>query len=159
MIQQFIQMSLKNYKQYFLAQCKIFAFMAMIFIIGLYFIGIDKAIWIGLGIAVFDLLPLVGSGLIFIPWSIFELVSQHQDLAWQLALLYIVAFIIKQFIEPLFIGKNLSLPFYIPLGITLICGSIFNIFGVVLAALIIPLITTLYEMMHMTRQSRNISSK
>lgn len=155
MVKQFFQKSFKNYQYFFKAQCKIFAVMAILFSLGLYIIGIDGAIWIGLGIVIFDLLPIVGSGMVFIPWSLFELLSQHQSLALKLALLYIITFILKQLIEPLFIGNHLSLPFYIPLFITLVCGSLFNIFGVLVAALIIPIVTTLYEMILLYQTSKS----
>lgn len=154
MIQEFIRMSLHNYKKYFAAQLKIFAMMALIFCFGLYLIGIQEALWIGLGIAVLDLLPIIGSGMVFIPWAFYEFMMKHQELALKLGLLYLVAFVLKQLIEPLFVGKNLSLPFYIPLGITIVCGVLFNVFGVLVAALIIPIVTTLYEfyLLHSKKQ-------
>ena len=152
MIRQIIQTSLQNFKKYFLAQIKIFIIILLFFVVSLNLLRIDHAMMIGISISILDLLPVLGSGLIFLPWSIYHWLWGSPDLAWKLALVYVLSLIIKQFLEPIFIGKDLALPFYVPLVITLVCGIVFNVFGMIVAAILIPVVSAIYQVINQLKQ-------
>ncbi|MEE0772591.1 MAG: sporulation integral membrane protein YtvI [Anaerovoracaceae bacterium] len=77
--------------------------------VGLTLIGIDNAIIISLCIAVFDILPVLGTGGVMIPWSIVCLVMGNYGLGLQLFILYVIITIVRNIIEPKIVGKQLGL--------------------------------------------------
>jgi len=103
-----------NYgKSYLIIMC--FTFVEIT--IGLLIIGIRKAPLIALLIALFDLFPIVGAGLILFPWAIISFIQGNIIKGIGLAALYLVVIIARQILEPKVIGRQVGLP---PL-VTLIC--------------------------------------
>ena len=63
---------------------------------------------IAICIAVFDILPVAGSGGILIPWSLIALVSGNVGQCVGLLILYAVSTVIRQYIEPKIVGDSLG---------------------------------------------------
>jgi sporulation integral membrane protein YtvI len=108
--------------------------------IGLLIIGVGKPLLVALLIAVFDLFPIVGAGLVLLPWSIISFIQGRILTGLGLAILYLVVIIMRQIIEPKIIGRQVGLP---PL-VTIICmfvgTSLFGalgLFGLPITAAII----------------------
>lgn len=85
--------------------------------IGLLIIGIDNAFAIAAIIAVFDILPIVGSGIILAPWAIIRLVQGNIAVGVGLAVLWAVVIVVREYAEPRIVGKQVGLH---PL-VTLMC--------------------------------------
>lgn len=77
--------------------------------IGFTIMDIDYAGMIALLIAVLDILPVLGTGSILIPWSVISLFLGNYSSALEVALLYIVITIIRNIIEPKLVGKHMKL--------------------------------------------------
>lgn len=77
--------------------------------IGLTVIGVENAITVALIIAIFDVLPVLGTGGIMVPWAIIEAVKGNYRLAVALLLIYVVVTVIRNFIEPKIIGEQVGL--------------------------------------------------
>ncbi|MEN6419330.1 MAG: sporulation integral membrane protein YtvI [Clostridiaceae bacterium] len=77
--------------------------------LGLLIIGIQNAFAIAAAIAVFDILPVVGSGLVLLPWTIISLVSGNYQHAIGLGILYVVVIIVRNIIEPKIVGDRVGL--------------------------------------------------
>lgn len=63
---------------------------------------------IAICIAVFDILPVAGSGGILIPWALIALVSGNVGQCVGLLILYAVITVIRQYIEPKIVGDSLG---------------------------------------------------
>lgn len=63
---------------------------------------------IAICIAVFDILPVAGSGGILLPWSLIALVSGNVGQCVGLLILYAVITVIRQYIEPKIVGDSLG---------------------------------------------------
>lgn len=85
--------------------------------VGLLLIGISDAAAIAALIAVFDILPIVGSGLILAPWAIISFIQGKIALGIGLAILWAIVIVVRQFAEPKIVGKQVGLH---PLA-TLLC--------------------------------------
>ncbi len=109
----FVNVILNYGKSYLIIMCCTFAEIT----VGLLIIGIRKAPLIGLLIAVFDLFPIVGAGLILLPWAIISFIQGRIVRGIGLAVLYLVVVIVRQILEPKVIGRQVGLH---PL-VTLIC--------------------------------------
>lgn len=103
-----------NYgKSYLLIMLITFAEIA----VGLLIIGVGRPLLVALLIAIFDLFPIVGAGLILLPWSIISFIQGKILTGIGLAILYVVVIVARQIIEPKIIGRQVGLP---PL-VTIIC--------------------------------------
>ncbi len=63
---------------------------------------------IAIAIAIFDILPVAGSGGILIPWSLINLILGNFALAGGLMLIYIAITVIRQYLEPKIVGNTLG---------------------------------------------------
>ena len=77
--------------------------------IGLHFIGVENALVIAFIIAVFDVLPVLGTGGIMIPWILFSFINSQPKLAIGLLIIYLVVTIIRNIVEPKIVGKQIGL--------------------------------------------------
>lgn len=77
--------------------------------IGLSIMGIPNAILIGFVIAIFDVLPVLGTGGVMIPWAILELIQRDFKTGIGLFLIYIFATVVRNIIEPKIVGSQLGL--------------------------------------------------
>lgn len=77
--------------------------------IGFHLLKIPYAGLLALLIAVLDILPVLGTGTILIPWGIICLLIQNYPLAAGIFLLYIAITIIRNIVEPKLIGKQMGL--------------------------------------------------
>lgn len=77
--------------------------------IGLSIIGVNNAAGIAVAIAIFDILPVVGNGLVLLPWTIYTLISGHLTTGIGLAVLYVVVIVVRQIMEPKIVGDRVGL--------------------------------------------------
>ncbi|MEA4915348.1 MAG: sporulation integral membrane protein YtvI [Christensenella sp.] len=77
--------------------------------IGLSLIGFRNAAGIAVAIAIFDILPVVGSGLVLLPWTVITLISGNLPMGIGLAVLYIVVIVVRQIMEPKIVGDRVGL--------------------------------------------------
>lgn len=77
--------------------------------IGLTIIGIKNSIIIALCISIFDILPVLGTGGIMIPWTIISAILGNYNTAIGLAIIYIIVTAIRNIIEPKIVGSQLGL--------------------------------------------------
>lgn len=78
-------------------------------IVGLLIMRIPYPIAISFGIAVFDLMPVLGVGGILLPWSAILLFMGNYPLAIGVLALYIVIVIIRNTLEPRIVGNRIGL--------------------------------------------------
>jgi len=77
-------------------------------IIGLEIFGVNYALVIGIISGILDLIPIVGPGLIFVPWIILSFFLGDVFLGFQLILLYGTMAVVRSILEPKVIGKNIG---------------------------------------------------
>ncbi len=77
--------------------------------VGLWALRVERFWKIAVVIAILDILPLLGSGAILIPWGIFELLNGRVSLGAGLLVLYAVITVMRNIIEPHVVGETLGL--------------------------------------------------
>lgn len=118
----------------YIKSCLILMFITFTeFCIGLTIIGSENPIAIALLISAADFLPFIGTGIIVLPWILLSLLWGKYSFAISLIILYLIITVIRCFIEPKIIGKQIGLN---PI-ITLIClyagNRLFGIGGIFIA--------------------------
>ena len=77
--------------------------------VGLLCAGVKHFVLIALGIAVFDILPILGSSMIMLPWSIITLLRGNYQQGVILFIVYLVIVVARQFIEPKIVGDRVGM--------------------------------------------------
>ena len=88
-----------------------------------------------------DTLPIIGSGLFLIPYSIIQLITGNYLRAAAFFILYIICSLIREILEPRLVGKTLSIhplsvliSVYIGLELFGVAGFLYGPFGYILAS-------------------------
>mgnify|MGYP000902757201 CR=1 FL=1 len=93
---------------YLKAQLIIMVIVGFLCVLGLTLIKYEYALLVGLIIAVLDALPILGSGIILIPWSIIMLINGNIYSAAIIITVYLFCQIIRQLLEPKLVGKSIG---------------------------------------------------
>lgn len=77
--------------------------------IGLFICGVSRFWLVAALIALFDILPVVGSGTILVPWGVIELLRGDIGQGVGLLVLWLIMSVIRQIIEPHVVGRQVGL--------------------------------------------------
>lgn len=112
-------------RSYALIMCITFAELS----VGLSIIGVRRAILVALLIAIFDILPVLGTGGIMIPWAILTALGGDLPRALALLVVYVIITIIRNIIEPRIVGAQIGLHPVLTLMSMFVGNHLFGIVG------------------------------
>ena len=78
-------------------------------LVGFLILGVDYALLLAVLIAIVDFFPLLGVGTVLLPWAAVELFSHHVFLGVGLLILCLITSVVRQVLEPRFVGQQLGL--------------------------------------------------
>ncbi len=104
--------------------------------IGLALLRVPYAFILAFLIALVDFLPLLGTGIILIPWAVLSLLLGEVKLGIGLLILYAVSSVIRQILEPKLIGEGLGLHPLLSLAAMYAGLRLFGVWGMILAPLV-----------------------
>lgn len=96
-------------------------------------------------VAVVDIVPILGTGTILIPWAIYSLLSGNTGLGIGLLVLYVVIYVIRQMAEPKLVANTLDLPPILALMAMYVGAKVFGFIGLFLLPLTLMLIKILND--------------
>lgn len=108
------------------AQLILTGIVGLILLIGLLIIGAPYALTVALLAAPCSILPLVGTGIVLIPWAIWAAVSGNSLFAGELLGLMVVAAVVRHLLEPKVLGDEVGLS---PLAILVIIYAGYSVMG------------------------------
>jgi len=97
--------------------------------IGLSIIRIENAIFIAAIVAIVDILPVLGTGTVMIPWAVITAIQGNVPRAVSLLILYLIITVIRNIVEPRFIGKQMGLHPIVSLMCMFIGAKLFGAIG------------------------------
>ena len=127
---------------------------AYFFLIVLTFLEVAAGLWLlrveyfavmGLVVAVMDALPILGSGIILVPWGLFLLAGENYPLGTGILILYGVVTVVRSILEPKLIGDRIGLH---PLATLLAMYAgmkLAGFWGLLLAPLLVTLLVYLHR--------------
>ena len=119
-----------------LAQAKLVGITFLILCAGFFLLGIEHSVlWAGLTCFV-DILPVLGTGTVLIPWGIVCFLRGERVAAIGLFALYAVVSLVRNVLEPRFVGKQLGLDPLITLLAIYAGYRLWGVGGMILAPLI-----------------------
>ncbi len=111
--------------------------------LGLVLLGVDNAVLIAFCIALFDILPVAGTGGIMIPWAIFSLIGGDWGFAVGLVVIWAVITIVRNIIEPKIVGRQVGLHPLLALIAMFVGTKLFGIVGLFLLPLTLAIVLPL----------------
>ena len=111
--------------------------------LGLSIIGFRHAALIAVLIAVFDILPIVGSGLVIVPWAIICFITGDVGAGIGLFILWAILCVVRQIIEPKIVGDSVGMHPFLTLFAMLAGNFIYGGIGILLFPVIIALFQSL----------------
>ena len=116
-----------------------------VLLIGFLVLGIPYAFLLAMGVALVDLLPVLGVGTILIPWALVLLVQKNYYLAFGLLILYAAVTLIRQIAEPKLVGKSLGVHPLLTVFFTYVGWSLFGLLGMLLSPIGAWIAKALYQ--------------
>ncbi|MBO7250524.1 MAG: sporulation integral membrane protein YtvI [Clostridia bacterium] len=108
--------------------------------VGLLILRVPYAFLIALGVALVDMLPIFGTGAVLIPWAIVSFILKDVGTATGLLIIYGVATIVREVIEPKIIGASLGIHPLITLFAMFASLRFFGVAGLLLSPFILIMI-------------------
>ncbi len=100
--------------------------------IGLALLRVEGWPLLALTIALVDLIPLVGSGLLLLPWAAVQLLTGHTAQAAGLALLWACVWLTRTLLEPKMVGRQLQLPTAVSFLAAILGARLWGLKGLIL---------------------------
>lgn len=133
---------------YLRCQFIIMLIVGVVCVFGLIILKNNYAFLIGIGIAIMDALPILGSGLILVPWAIVMLFQGDIYTAAILFTIYLITQVIREVLEPKLIGNRIGMRPLATLVAMYIGVRLFAIAGFFLGPVGLVIITTVYKVMN-----------
>ena len=130
---------------YFKAQFKIEIWMYLLLVVGFTVLNVNYTLLIALGIAVFDFLPVFGTGTVLIPWAVIKILSSDYKMAVGLLIIWCVGQLARQIIQPKIVGDSVGVPPIPTLFLLFIGYKAAGVFGMIIAVPIGIILVNMYE--------------
>ena len=113
---------------------------------GLFLIGNEYAIILGIGIAILDAFPILGSGIILLPWALIKVLSGDFFSAAVLITLFALATFLREVMEPRLFGKEIGMkPLYVLISIY-VGVKLFGLGGILLGPVAVTILKVVDDM-------------
>ncbi|TXL62497.1 sporulation integral membrane protein YtvI [Cerasibacillus terrae] len=142
---QFITHFKKACSGYVKAQGILVGISAMILFIGLSLLQIKHAFTITVVAAITDILPLIGTGIIFIPWVVYTFLTENYPLTIGLSILYGIIVISRQILEPKIMATSIGINPLLAIFVLFITWQIWGASSIIFTPIILIILTVFME--------------
>ncbi len=142
-IKEILQESMRSLGAYLKAQLMVMALVFVLYSAGLFIIQVQAPVLKAAGIALIDFIPMVGSGLVMIPWVIIALVQGQKNLALALGILYVIITVMRMVLDPIITGRSVGLHPVVTVLVTLVGTLLLGPAGVIAGPLVAVVLGTL----------------
>ncbi len=137
----FLSSIVKYLRAYFILMLITFVIMLAGFLV----LRVEYALLFSVVVAILDALPLIGVGTLLVPWGVYNIIFGDLRLGIGLCVLFILHEVIRQFIEPKIIGKNLGIHPIVSLVLLYVGYCVFGFLGLLLIPLLTVIIKILFD--------------
>ena len=122
------------------AQLILFGVNLLVVTIGMLITGLGWwSLLIAVAVSLLDLLPVIGSGIVFVPWAIIALIAKNPHMAICVGATYIAMVVLRMILDPIITGKSIGVSPWITLlasvGGLILLGGVGMIIGPMIAAI------------------------
>ncbi len=130
---------------YFKAQFKIMVILTLIMFVGFEIMSINVSFLLALLIAFLDFLPVFGTGAVFWPWIVVDIVIGDYRQAIFLGIMYLVCQLVKQLLQPKMVGDSVGIHPLAALLYMFVGYRLGGVFGMIIGVPIGMIIVSLYQ--------------
>ncbi len=123
----------------------IMLFTLLFMVVGLKILSITNAFAIAIIIALIDVFPVFGTGIIMLPWAVYQILNNSLYIGIGLIVLYVVYSVLRYFLEPRIIGKKVGVNPLISLLAMFLGLKIFGVIGLILAPITVSVLMVLHK--------------
>ena len=127
------------------AQATFISITLVIVLIGLIILRVKYAITIALIAGVLDILPYLGTGTLFVPWIIYEVIMGNYGFALGLGILYTIVLVQRNLMEPKILASNIGMDPLATLISIFIGYKLFGFLGLIVGPVVLVILTTLHR--------------
>ncbi len=127
------------------AQFLLVSITTIIVLSGLLILRVEYSITIAVLVGIVDILPYIGSGLIFIPWLLYEILNGNPALATGLGVLYFIVIVQRQIMEPKVLSSSIGLHPLATLAALFVGYKWMGFAGLIAGPVLLVIIQTLYK--------------
>ncbi|MFO1444005.1 sporulation integral membrane protein YtvI [Bacillus sp. Bva_UNVM-123] len=127
------------------AQATLISISTVIILIGLLIMRVDYAITIALIAGIVDIIPYLGTGLIFVPWVIYAAITGDMGMAIGIGVLYTIVLVQRQIMEPKILSSNIGLDPLATLVALFVGFKLIGFLGLIVGPVTLVIITTLHR--------------
>lgn len=113
--------------------------------VGLFMLDIRYAFLIALVVAISDAIPIVGTGVVMVPWILWTVFTGNMGLAFGLTIIYVLGILIRQIMEPKIVGSQIGLHPLVTLLAMYIGLQFFSILGMFIGPISIIVVKNLQD--------------
>lgn len=110
-----------------------------------YYLKVPYAFFMGIGLALFDALPLFGAGAVLWPMSIYYLMTQNFTKSLIAFVLYFIIISIRQVIEPKIIGDQIGINPLLTLLTIYLGFKLLGVTGIILGVIVLVIATSVIK--------------
>lgn len=103
--------------------------------IGLWFAGFSYALLLGILIGLVDVLPIFGTGTVYLPWLIWEFLNGNPGRGFSLLIIYLICYLTREFMENILMGKCMGITAFEFLAAVYVGLKLFGAAGFILGPL------------------------
>lgn len=92
-----------------------------------------------------DIIPVLGTGTVLIPWAVYNLIMGNVGLGIGLLVLYAVITVLRQILEPKLVANQAGLPAIATIMAMFIGARLFGAFGILLLPLTVIILKLMYD--------------
>lgn len=118
---------------------------AIITLVSLKILGVKYAFLIGVLVGLMDILPILGPGLVFIPWMIWEFIQGNTGMGISLAVVYIIITVVRQFLEPQVVGDSIGLHPLVTLIALYVGLQLGGVLGMIMGPILVVIFLACYR--------------
>lgn len=117
----------------------------VVMLIGLTILGVESSALIAFIIALIDVIPVLGTGTVLIPWAVVSLLSGEYFFAIGLVVIYAISFLIRRFSEPKIISQQIGLHPLLTLVSIYVGLKAIGVFGMILGPIVAIIIINFFK--------------
>lgn len=124
---------------------------------GFWIIGIPNAVLFGLVVAIIDIMPILGTGAVLIPWSVVALIMGNTKVGLGMLFLYIIITVVRQVLEPKIVGQQIGLHPLVTLILMYVGAQLMGVLGLFALPIMATILVKLNKegSIHLFRRSTN----
>lgn len=133
---------------------EMFIGLSVLKLLGIY--SSSYAVIIAIVTAIVDIIPVLGTGTILIPWTLYSLIVGDFGLAIGLAVIYAVITVIRQIVEPKLVAGQLGLSPVVTITSLYLGLKIFGVLGMIIAPILVTMLKVLNDegIIHIWKSSK-----